>query len=714
MEENRRREELCLKIKKLALAFQTGWEYRPESGEAGSALMDAVCDMLLQNNRRFDRMWEKHTAEFLSVMPEESAEEPARILEIGVCANGENDGATLAQGTEVFLHPDQGEPLQFVTVESLRLTAAELLYVLYQDGLHLLQIYEKGQREQVKREIAEPVFCWQYENLCNGREEIRCVVDMPVNMGEWRISDGENSYLLRAESTDAGLLLAGETPVFWENRSPCVYELQLRFFYGEAPSEALFCQLCRSLSLKEERQSGRMQLCLTEDGAVDGERVLPFGRALEPSACCYFACDKILAVKGREITLEFTESFLSEQNLPQAVSEAYQKLYKKYPWLKEQNIVREWKAEETVWEYFDGSLWMALPGSREWKTGCVKQDTDLSAEGRRRSYQWMPPRTMNPCVVEGQEHYYIRLRLEKTVNEYAQYYRKRIPVLENVCVSAAQGEIRPVRCSFPEASEIGKKKLYFGFDREITEANRWRTAAGGLFFRREEIAGWGDRYGREAFWVEKNIAEADKAERNGANKDGIKADILDMAKLPDTAAMIPNYVQVVQVTGEDDAEGTPLKAQAGQLLSVETESAGVLDARLLSDVSFADTRTVSASALSRSEGGGRSSPPSALESGQDSYPAAFGRLVVPRDIAGWIRRRYPDLCMVSCTLQREEGTLLVVLRRQKNTADEETRKVLSELEQRLELALTTGSPLWLAGCNVSCVLERRGEGRQKA
>lgn len=725
MEEDRSREELCSKIKKLALAFETGWEYRPESGEAGSVLTDAVCDMLLQNNRRFERIWEKHTAQFLSVMPDEAREKPARILEIGVCANGECDSATLARETKVLLNPEQGEALQFVTVDSLQLTAAELLYVLYQDGLYLWQIYERGQREQIKREIETPVFRWQYENLCNGREKIKYIVAVPDILGEWSISDGENSYSLKAESRDAGLQLTGETPAFRENRSPCVYELKLHLPYGEELTETLLGQLCRPLSLKEEKQSGEAVLCLTEEGPVSGERALPFGRTLETASCCYFVCDEILAAKGREITLEFRESFLTECNLPQEAPKEYRKLYKKYPWLKEQNTVREWMAEETAWEYFDGSLWMPLPGSGEWQTGCAEQDAGFSAEGRKRSYRWMPSEAMSPCVVEGQEHYYIRLRLKKVANEYAQYYRKHIPVLENVRISAARGVARPIRCGFPEASELGKRKLYYGFDRGITEANRWRTSKGIMFFQREEITGRGNKYGREAFWAEKSIAEADKAEANGANKDGLKADILDMAKLSETSGMIANYVQVRQVTGEDDAELAPLKAKAGQLLSVETENVGVLDARLLADVSFTNTRPASAPAVFRAAGGGQSSHPSALEGDQgsrtaalgdgwDSYPAAFGRLVAPRDIAGWIRRRYSDLCMVSCTLRREEGVLLVVLRRQKNTADEETRKVLSELEQSLELALTAGSPLWLAGCKVSCVLERPGEGRQKA
>lgn len=671
MEEEQSRKELCLKIKKLALAFQTGWEYRPESGEPGSVLMDAFCDMLLQNSRRFDRIWEKHTAGFLSVMPEEKAAEEKRILETGIYAGGECDGRLLPAGTKVFLYPEQGEPFRFVTAESLRLTAAELLYVLYQDGMYVWQIYEKGRREQKKRKLAEPVFCWQYENLCNGRAEVRFLSDAPAVSGEWSISDGENSYPLKSEKTAAGLLLTGKTPGFWENVTDCIYELQLRFPSEEAPSGALLCRLSRPLVLKEEGRSRMVQLCLTEEGAAGGERVLPFGSAPEPPACCYFACDEILAVKGRRITLEFTESFLEEQKLPPPAPEEYRRLYRKYPWLKEQAAVSEWRTEETVWEYFDGNLWRPLPGSAAWRTGCAGQSAeDMPKEGKKRSLQWLPPETMRPCVVEGQEHYYIRLRLEKTVNEYAQYYRKQIPVLENIRVSAAPGETGSVGQRFPEISEAGKKRLYFGFDREITGENRWYTPRGSLSFRQEALDGWGSRYGREAFW-----AEADEAETEGA------------------ADLFPNYVRAVQTAGETGFAS--LKAEKGRLLSVETDGAGVLDARLLREVSFADTREMAA--------------PQAVS---DFYPASFGRLVTPGDIAGWIRRRYPELRMASCVFQKERKTLLVVLDRPQGMPEEEMREILSEPERRLEQGLAAEGSLWLAGCHVSCVFEQAGEERE--
>jgi len=40
------------KVKKLALSYNTGWEYLPESEEAGSILTDIFLEMELENKRR--------------------------------------------------------------------------------------------------------------------------------------------------------------------------------------------------------------------------------------------------------------------------------------------------------------------------------------------------------------------------------------------------------------------------------------------------------------------------------------------------------------------------------------------------------------------------------------------------------------------------------------------------------------------------------------
>lgn len=679
MQRDRRQEEMRLKIKKLALAFHTGWEYVPESGEAGSVLMDAFCDMLMENYRRFDRMWEKHALEFLSVMPEDAEEEIDRILELEIYANGGCDGKYLAQGTEVLFTPEQGEPLKFATAEPLRLTAAELLYVLYQDGLRVWQLYKKGEKE--KKQIVRPVFCWQYENLCNGYEEFRYIADIQEVSGEWSISDGEKRYSLEAQSTDEGLLLWGKTSAFRENTNDCIYKLQLSLSSEKELPE----QLCGPMVLKEEKKRCGVLLCLTEEGASGADRVLPFGRALEPASCCYFVCDRILAVKGREITLEFTEGLLQEEKLPQALPEQYRKLYKKYPWLKQEDRVMEWKAEATVWEYFNGRIWLPLPGSRQWNTGCGEQGAgQIPAEGLKRSFRWMAPDDMSACVVEGQEHYYIRLRLERAENAYAYYYRKRIPVLEKIYLSAAQGQIRPIRSSFPDLSLIGNRRVYYGFDREITEENCWYKGDGNLFFVPEAISGWGIRYGRKAFWAE--------TDGQAGAEEKMKA-----------VYLLPNYVRVRQIRGEGENGFPSLKAEAGQLFSVETVNVGVLDAGLLTDVSFADTRIISDSRLFAAAGG----------KNRGSYPAAFGRLVTPEDISGWLWKRYPEYSMVSCTLLEEKDELTVVLRRKNSPGQEEAREMMNEIEQRLKAALAVESQLWLAGCRVSCVLARPEQGQTK-
>ncbi len=197
--------------------------------------------------------------------------------------------------------------------------------------------------------------------------------------------------------------------------------------------------LCGEVFLAEGAREWEPEVCLAGFESCGPERVLPFGDAPEESACLYVSCDGI--PRGSELGLLFRESFLEEERLPEPVSREYEKLYRKYPWLKTTGTVEEWRPEETRWEYFNGNLWRTLPGSECWNTGC-------GGEGGERDYVWQCPPDMRSCAVAGEE------------------------------------------------------KMYLGFDREITPHNRWFAGEGYGSFREEQLKGWDKLFGRKAFWVE--------------------------------------------------------------------------------------------------------------------------------------------------------------------------------------------------------------------
>lgn len=673
------REGTQIRIKKLALAHRTGWEYMPGSEEAGSVLTDIFLEMMEENKKRYNRIWEKHRTEFLTAAPE--GVRTVRKLKTGLAikATGEGHGKWLDRDTEAYMVPEQGELLHFTADTPIQLTAARLQYAVYQKGLSAWLSYEKNSEEEVKElklyqpagmELAHPAFEWEFWNLCNGR----AAFDFEVNLqaagpppGRWTVSDGRGSYPLKWRQSGQNSVLWGETTAFSENLEDTMYKLRLDVSPEEELTEEWLTLLCRGFSFREQAQEREPDLCVTDEGACGGQRLLPFGREPAIASCCYLACDRVLAVKDREITLQFTEGCEKEEKLPPSHPAEYTKLYKKYPWLQASESVQEWSVKEVVWEYFNGNLWRMLPGSGDWKTGCAPGETV------RRVFRWKRPEDMQPCAVEGEEHFYIRLRLEKVNNAYAAYYRKEIPVLEKISFAIGERLVEPVSQKLPEAAEAGKTKMLLGFDREITPYNRWYTDGGSLCFFAEQIKGRKVLFEREAYWVEMEPAPPQSLTCFFSNYEEIR-----------------QRVSKEQQTEEEAQEISERMIPSGTPFSLITQSMGVLDAVSVYDADY---------------DGAESLVP---ENGQwtGHYFTSFGRLVTSRDVELLLQEEYPFLQVTSCTFQEDEGELIIKLAQRETSEPEAAEKKLPEIRKYLESAIHHAGVLWLADCHVRCSLSK--------
>lgn len=699
----RRRSQI--KIKKLALAYGTGWEYLPEGEEAGSVLTDIFLDMAEGNRWRYGQIWRKQELEFQKVLPERENGAVTLSGELSVKVSGEEHGKWLEEGSEAFPLQEQGIPVRFRTIRPLQLTAAKLRYAVYGRGLCAWLTYEAGEGEQGDLtlfrqegpELTHPVFRWFFQGLCDGREDFSFEVEFrsgnrpPVTVlgGKWTVLYGDAFCPAEWKRTDSGFRLEGKASPFAANLEGKMYEVRLEL----SPEEELSAQwlefLCGGFGLKGLAEECVPDLCVTDSGVEENEKVLPFGRIPEEACCCYLACDRILGGAEKEVQLRFQESCLTEEKLPEPPSGEYEKLYKKYPWLRQTQRVEEWQAEDTLWEYFNGNLWRPLPGSDTWKTGCHGEEGE-------RVYTWKCPRDRMPCVVEGEEHFYIRLRLRGVRNAYAMYYRRQIPVLEGIRFSAGEYRIFPVGQEIPDYREAGAEKMYLGFDREVTPDNCWYTGAGSCSFAERMIMGKGIRFGREAFWVE--LAE----------------------KREDITCLRANYVPVRGISEEAGWDADMARVREGETFYFEPPGMGMLEAVCLSDICC---RNGGAPVLSERLAG-------------EHYFAHFGRLLTPMDLELMLQERYPLLQVKACVFRRESAVLEVELaypdqleRRVRNrmicrlthsdrgnegveiqpaeNPEQEVRDRLPEMRRWLEKLLDEEGPVWLRGC--SCVLRMEGD-----
>jgi len=684
-----------IKIKKQALAYETGWQYLPGGEEAGSVLTDAFLEMAEENQKRYRRIWEKQELEFLKAVYEEPEEIRKLKGGLSVKASGQSHGKWLEAGTDVYTVLEQDRVIRFQTITPVQLTAAGLRYIIFQRGLcaWLVSDREKDEEKAAKikvfqpegQELAHPVFRWYFRGLCDGRERVSFTVQEKAGTklpGSWLISDGKNTYPAEWQQTDMGCVLTAETPDFAGNLESGSYEVRLDISGEEELTEEWAEILCGGIMLTEAaKEDAEPEICLTDSGGCGEDAVLPFGRLPDEAACCYLACDR--AVAGRsdecEIRLMFTEEFETEEKLPEPPSKEYKKLYKKYPWMQQTQEVREWRVQESVWEYFDGRRWRILPESADWRMGCVSQDAG------ERSFRWKRPRDMQPCIVEEEEHYYIRLRLESVRNAYAAYYRKYIPIWKKLRFAVGERRMQPYQKDVPDMSLMREVKMLLGFDAGITPDNRWYTGEKWISFTREQIGAGGKcvRYGREGFWLELREGEAENL-----------------------SCLIPNYVEVLQLPGEEDAEVEALETGQDTRIRIPAETAFVVEAKgmgMLNAVSASELRYDSAGA-----------PPLNKKAAAQHYFSHYGRLVTPMDMELLLMERYPYLRVESCLLQKEKTELWVTLRNVGVPGKEAGafgvgEAELSEISEWLEAVIARMGTLWLRGIRVKCSVESAGE-----
>lgn len=672
-----------IRVKKLALAYETGWEYQPESEEPGSVLTDIFLEMEEKNRRQLKNIWEKHELAFLKVVPKREKEPRKLKAALSVKTPDAGDGKRLDAGARVYTMTEDGALLNFRTVASLQLTTARLRWVICRSGLCAWQCYGEGDAFPIllekaqERELAHPVFCWRFRGICDGHRAFSFVADFGeeadlsvVPPGNWTVSDGRNAYPAEWTLAEGRRLLSGECPAFAQNLEGMRYELRM-----EIPAEELLKEprkeslteewlraLTGSLVLKEKEETLKPERCLTENGSGSSRRTLPFGREPEPASCFYLACDRAAAGAQGELVLRFSESYETEERLPEPEPEEFEKQYKKYPWMRRAEKVQEWKAEETVWEYFDGSMWCILPGSENWRIGCQAEN------GRERSLRFAVPGDMQPCAVDGEEHLYLRLRIERVQGAYAVYYRKQIPVLENIRFCVGERSFRPEEADLPDVREAPDCSIYLGFDREVTCDNRWYTGGVGRSFTTEQIKGPGLRYGKKAYWVElpEDVEEID--------------------------AMLPNYVEICQETAED-GESIKQRIPEKTVYYVEADEMGSLDAVSISEAHYDES----------------GAPVQSETDAALHYFQHFGRLLTPMDLKLLLKERYPFLKLGSCLYRQEDNELEVTLIQ----LDEKGEVNLSEIRAWLRNALRQTGALWLQDAEVKCILQDKEQQRQQ-
>lgn len=180
-------------------------------------------------------------------------------------------------------------------------------------------------------------------------------------------------------------------------------------------------------TIHTERRSQTPVLAWDGDAPLSGTHWLPFGQTPEPWRACYLSCPDGLALRGAWLTVSFALSFqVYEQLLPgMNRGPEYRPIMRRLPLPPP---VHEVRADQVLWEYWNGRMWLLIPGT-EGLTGsfaAVEQGI-VQVEAR---FLW--PVDAAPCEVGGQTGLWLRWRVGR----------------------AGSGGWLPRRCYAPEITDL--------------------------------------------------------------------------------------------------------------------------------------------------------------------------------------------------------------------------------------------------------------------
>lgn len=166
-----------------------------------------------------------------------------------------------------------------------------------------------------------------------------------------------------------------------------------------------------AVTVRTERREQPPALVWDGDAPLSGARWLPFGPVPELWRVCYLSCPDVFALRGGRLTVSFSLSFqVHEEHLPGAdKSQEYRPIMRRLP---QPPPVYEVRADQVLWEYWNGRTWLPIPGT-EGFTGSFAAGEQETARVEAR-FLW--PADAAPCEVGGQTGLWLRWRIGRAGN----------------------------------------------------------------------------------------------------------------------------------------------------------------------------------------------------------------------------------------------------------------------------------------------------------
>lgn len=382
------------------------WRYAADGGEPEGAVLRAAVELIEASRARMADLPQKHELAFLSGWELEPLEaEPACAW----AALTAPEGVSVPAGTELYMSGDGTRLWQ--TVEDAQAEPARLSEQFLTGRGKRIQLPPLAPEQPIR------LFDFRGEGL-PGLELQFAHPDAFSSQGGCQVELTLTPSLFKLLEPPAGEAVCwwlctseGDVPLAPPERA----EMALRFHLPAAPDGcAVRVRLPAApaidpdgaAAVHTERRSQSPALVWDGDAPLSGARWLPFGPAPEPWRACYLSCPDALALRGGWLSVSFALSFqVYEELLPGMDRDPeYRPIMRRLPLPPP---VHEVRADQVLWEYWNGRMWLPVPGT-EGLTGsfaAVEQGT-VQVEAR---FLW--PADAAPCEVGGQSGLWLRWRV---------------------------------------------------------------------------------------------------------------------------------------------------------------------------------------------------------------------------------------------------------------------------------------------------------------
>ncbi len=390
------------------------WRYDPESGEIESAVLRTAAEMIEDSRTRLARLPQKHELAFLRGWELAPLDADPMCVYASLTAP---EGGFAGAGTELYMSGD-GAKL-WLTAEDTQAESA-LLTDQFLTGDGKVIPLRAPTPEQPSRlfdlqpeGLPGPEVRFFHSDALSSRHGYQVELTMPQaaprllallcgDSVHWSLVCSSGDPMPLSAPRQAAQSLCFSLPA-----APGALALHVRL-----PSAGLPTEPIGPVSIHTERRELPLDLAWDGDGPCTGTSWLPFGEIPDIWRTCCLFCPDALTLRGAQLTVHFTLSMRKREDSLPGMEQApeYRPIMRRLP--PSPPPVREVRADQVLWEYWNGRVWTPIPGTEAYTGSFSNQENGPALVEVR--FRW--PEDAAPCEEGGQTGLWLRWRVGRVEN----------------------------------------------------------------------------------------------------------------------------------------------------------------------------------------------------------------------------------------------------------------------------------------------------------